>query len=50
MKIAMGALAVLAIIGGVVQIPGVTRRAAQLPRADVRRLAALRGARAVDQR
>ena len=47
MKVAMGALAVLAIIGGFLQIPGVTQRAAPLPRADVRRLRALRGARAV---
>ena len=42
MKVAMGALAVLAVIGGFLQIPGVDERAAQVPRADVRRLAALR--------
>ncbi len=44
MKLAMGGLAVLAIIGGFLQIPGVTPIAAQLPRADVRRLAVLRRA------
>ena len=43
MKLAMGALAVLAIIGGIPQIPRRQRVAAQLPRADVRRLDALRG-------
>ena len=39
MKIAMGVLAVLAVVGGVVHIPHVHRAAAQVPRADVRRLA-----------
>ena len=39
MKVAMGVLAVLAIVGGVLQIPGVTHVAAPLPRADVRGLA-----------
>ena len=47
MKIAMGALAVLAIIGGLRADPAGERGAAPLPRADVRRLALLRGARAV---
>ena len=41
MKVAMGALAVLATIGGFLQIPGVTDAAAPLPRADVRGLRAL---------
>ena len=50
MKVAMGTLAVLAIVGGFLQIPGVTERAAPLPRADVRGLAALRDARAVRRR
>ena len=39
MKIAMGVLAVLAVVGGVLQIPQRERGAAPLPRADVRRLA-----------
>ena len=38
MKLAMGALAVLAIVGGVLQIPRRQRGAAPLPRADVRGL------------
>ena len=38
MKVAMGSLAVLAIVGGFLQIPGVSSRAAPLPRADVRGL------------
>ena len=47
MKVAMGVLAVLAIVGGFLQIPGVDDGDPQVPRADVRRLAALRDARAV---
>ena len=43
MKIAMGALAVLAIIGGFLQIPGVDDELHHVPRADVRGLRALRG-------
>ena len=46
MKIAMGALAILAIIGGFLQIPGVST-CCTLPGADVRGLRALRGARAL---
>ena len=50
MKLAMGALAVLAIVGGIPQVPERQRGAAPLPRADVRGLEHLRGARAVRQR
>ena len=46
MKIAMGTLALLAIVGGFLQIPGVSSRAAPLPGADVRRLGVLRRPRA----
>ena len=38
MKAAMGALAVLAVIGGVVQVPWVDSAVDEVPRADVRRL------------
>ncbi len=38
MRIAMGTLAVLALIGGVVQIPGIDDAVSQVPRADLRRL------------
>ena len=41
MKIAMGILALLAIVGGVLQIPGVDSGIEEVPRADVRRLALL---------
>ena len=48
MKVAMGSLAVLAIVGGVRADPARQRGTAPLPRADVRRVALLRGARGVD--
>ena len=50
MKVAMGLLAVGAVVGGFLQVPKVTHRAALVPRADVPRLALLRGARAVRRR